>query len=90
MRVNSSILVLSLALTCSFSFIALLCSCKSGVGNWSGCNSSRGGLGDAGSWCDADSGINDGRESSCSVLLYVWSCEALSTDGTRIVVNAQA
>ena len=90
MRVNSSILVLSLALTCSFSFIALLCSCKSGVGNWSGCNSFRGGLGDAGSWCDADSGINDGRESSCSVLLYVWSCEALSTDGTRIVVNAQA
>ena len=37
-----------------------------------------------------DSGINDGRAFSCSVLLNVWSCRALSTDGTRRIVNAQA
>ena len=70
MRVSSSILFLSLGLTCSFSFIDLHCSCISGPSNWSDCISSCGGLGDAGSWCDADSAIKNGKVFSCTVLLY--------------------
>ena len=32
--------------------------------------------------------IINGEVSSWTALLYAWSCRALSTDGTKIVVNA--